>query len=84
MQPLYTAANTEPAYQLNWGLTLFWRERPLTDEAWLAELKQVTEPDGVRVIKHRTATGGASQFFISTTPAVSPSQRTSSAARLPH
>jgi REP element-mobilizing transposase RayT len=74
MQPLYTAANTVPAYQLNWGLTLFWRERPLSDATWLAELQQVTEPDGVRVIKHRTTTGGASQFFVSTTPAVSPSE----------
>jgi REP element-mobilizing transposase RayT len=74
MQPLYTPANTEPAYQLNWGLTLFWRDQPLSEAAWLAELQQATEGDGVRVIKHRTTTGGASQFFVSTLPAVSPSQ----------
>src|SRR5688572_5060192 len=71
MEPLYTATNTEPAYQLNWGLTLFWRDRMLPDTDWLAELQQITEPDGVRVIKHRVPTRGASQCFVSTKPPVS-------------
>jgi REP element-mobilizing transposase RayT len=74
MQPLYTSRNTEPAYQLNWGLTIFWREAPLAEDHWLADLRQATEPDGVRVIKHRRTTGGASQFFLSTRPDVSPSE----------
>ena len=74
MEPLYTPQNTEPAYQLNWGLTLFWRHFPIPEEGWLARLQEATEPDGVRVIKHRVTTGEASQFFVSTKPHVSLSE----------
>ncbi|MGB6041970.1 MAG: transposase [Pirellulales bacterium] len=74
MEPLYTPANTKPAYQLNWGLTLFWRTQPISDGTWLSDLQQVVEPDGVRVIKHRFTTGDASQFFVTTKPRVSPSE----------
>ena len=74
MEPIYTPHNTEPAYQLNWGLTLFWRPAPVPDGDWLPALQDATEPDGVRVIKHQFASNEASQFFISTTPPVSPPQ----------
>lgn len=85
MEPLYTTSNTKPAYQLNWGLTLFWREHPISDSSWLADLQQATEPDGVRIIKHRITTGDASQFFISTKPHVKPSEQIRSAkGRLQH
>ena len=73
MTPIYTPENVNPAYQLNWGLTIFWRERPVPDSDWLTQLQAATEPDGVRVLKHRTTTGNASQFFVSTKPHVSPS-----------
>jgi REP element-mobilizing transposase RayT len=72
MQPLYTPENTKPAYELNWGLTVFWRTTPVPDSLFLAALQQDTEPDGVRVLKHRLTTGDASQFFVSTKPHVSP------------
>jgi hypothetical protein len=26
--PIYTPENTTAAYQLNWGLTIFWRNDP--------------------------------------------------------
>ena len=74
MKPLYTPDNVTPAYQLNWGLTIFWRQAPIPDNAWLAPLKDVTEPDGVRILKHQFTTGDSSQFFISTKPHVSPSR----------
>ena len=74
MEPIYTADNTEPAYQLNWGLTLFWRQTPIPVADWLPALQAVTEADGVRVIKHQVARNEASQFFVSTTPPVSPAQ----------
>ena len=74
MEPIYTAHNTEPAYQLNWGLTLFWRQTSVPDGDWLPALQDATEADGVRVIKHRVASNVASQFFVSTTPPVSPPQ----------
>ena len=74
MEPIYTPKNTNPAYQLNWGLTIFWREDPIDDDSWLEELQSATEPDGVRVLKHRSISGTASQFFVSTRPPVSPAE----------
>ncbi len=74
MERLYTPDNTNPAYQLNWGLTLFWRNAPVPEQNWLAPLQEATEADGVRIIKHRFITGEATQFFISTKTHVSPSQ----------
>jgi len=74
MEPIYTPHNTQPAYQLNWALTIFWRDAPLCEEDWLADLQRATEPDGVRILKHRCATGKASQLFVSTKPHVSPSE----------
>jgi len=72
MEPLYTPDNTKSAYQLNWGLTLFWRQTPIREQSWLTDLQPATEPDGVRVLKHRFTTGDASQFFVSTKAHVSP------------
>jgi REP element-mobilizing transposase RayT len=72
MEPIYTSHNTTPAYQLNWGLTLFWRASPIDDEAWFGTLQESTEQDGVRIIKHRLTTGQASQFFVSSKPHVAP------------
>lgn len=74
MEPIYTPHNTKPAYQLNWALTIFWRDRPIPDDDWFDALQSATEPDGVRVLKHRITTRDASQFFVSTRPHVAPSQ----------
>ncbi len=72
MEPIYTAHNTKAAYQLNWGLTVFWRQTPIPDDHWLAALQQNTESDGVRILKHRITSNDASQFFVSTQPHVAP------------
>ena len=50
-QPIYTSANCQPAYQLNWSLALFWRT-PVAGADWLTELTEVTEKDGVRILKY--------------------------------
>lgn len=46
-------------------------------------MQEVTETDGVRVIRHQVANGEASQFFVSTTPGVSP-RRLPASARVRH
>jgi REP element-mobilizing transposase RayT len=69
--PIYTSANCRSAYQLNWSLALFWHA-PVQDADWLAELQATVEPDGVRILEHRFARPGVSQFLLSTRPAVSP------------
>jgi REP element-mobilizing transposase RayT len=73
-EPIYTPETVSPALQLNWGLTIFWRQTPIPDNAWLTQLQADTEPDGVRVLRHRVCSNDASQFFISTQPHVSPAQ----------
>ncbi|MEJ7595404.1 MAG: transposase [Planctomycetaceae bacterium] len=74
MEPFYTPYDVNPAFQLNWGLTIFWRQQPIPDSEWLTQLQTATEPDGVRILKHRTLSDNATQFFLSTKPHVSPSQ----------
>jgi len=74
MEPIYTASNVTPAYQLNWGLTIFWRQQPIPDHEWLTKLQAAAEPDGVRILKHRLTHNNASQFFVSTKPHVAPSE----------
>ncbi|MEO1983512.1 MAG: hypothetical protein ABGZ24_23625, partial [Fuerstiella sp.] len=71
--PIYTAENVTTAYQLNWSLSVFWR-RPPANEDWLAELKAICEPDGVRILSHRFATSDCSLFFLSTRPEIRPSE----------
>ena len=70
-KPIYTAENCNIAYQLTWGLSVFWRTAPATDQ-WLADLRSATEKDCVRVLKHRFEGPDFSQFLISTRPHVPP------------
>src|SRR5437016_2316742 len=70
LTPIYTSDNCKLAYQLNWSLTLFWRHTPNTAD-WLAPLQSATEPDGVRVLKHRFSSPQHSLLFVSTQPHVS-------------
>jgi hypothetical protein len=46
--PIYTVENCRPAFQLNWSLTLFWKE-PVQSDEWFPELKDATEKDHVRL-----------------------------------
>lgn len=71
LEPIYTPENCRFAYQLNWGYSLFWRQ-PQTDDGWLEELNTATEPDGIRILKHRFETNTTSQFLLSTQPHVPP------------
>jgi len=69
--PLYTAANCEAAYQLDWSYSLFWRQSP-AGFSWLSPLQRATERDGVRVLEHQFDTPNVSKFLVSTTPCVRP------------
>jgi REP element-mobilizing transposase RayT len=72
MEPLYTPANTTAAYQLNWGLALFWRATAVGASTWLRALSIATEPDGVRILKHEDRDDRMSVLLLSTKPPVSP------------
>jgi hypothetical protein len=70
--PIYTSHNTsDPAYQLDWSYSIFWHAQP-PDTSWLHELKQLNEPDHIRILQHEFRKPNVSQFLISTRPAVPP------------
>ena len=72
-EPIYTPENCKLAYQLLWGLGVFWRAAPGTDD-WLADLKPATEQDHVRILNHRFEQPDFSHFLTSTRPHVAPLQ----------
>ena len=70
-KPLYTRDNCTFACPLQWGLTVFWRSPPESDD-WFSPLAAALEPDGIRLLGHRFESPEVSQFAISTQPQVTP------------
>jgi len=70
-EPIYKKNSTAAAYQLNWSLSLFWKERPVPEAGWLEPLKECVERDGVRILEH-SANDTTSQFLLSTRPDTAP------------
>ena len=73
LQPIYTAENCRAAYQLNWSLSLFANLPLPSKDDWLSALTEATEADRVRLLECRQTSDRVVQFFVSTTPQVSPS-----------
>lgn len=71
-QPTYTAEHCRAAYQLNWSLSVFWRQAAPPDQQWLDALSQSTERDDVRILEHEFSQENVSQFLLSTTASVAP------------
>jgi hypothetical protein len=70
--PLYTPANcANPAYQLDWSYSLFWKAPPANFD-WLEELQPHTERDHIRILQHQFQEPDLSQFLVSTRPSVAP------------
>jgi len=69
--PVYTRENCDFAYQLDWGLSVFWRLEA-EDEVWVSQLARGVEADGIRLLKHRFVKRGVSQFLLSSKPEVEP------------
>lgn len=70
--PIYTPATCpEPAYQLDWSYSLFWRTT-LTEFKWLDELKRLNQKDHIRILQHEFREPNVSKFLISTRPTVAP------------
>lgn len=70
-QAVYSDKNIKVAYQLDWSLTLFWRDPQWPDD-WFESLQQALELDGIRLLKHRFSEPHISLFLISTKPDVLP------------
>jgi REP element-mobilizing transposase RayT len=74
VKPIYTTDNCKFAYQLCWSLTLFWEGQIPSNADWLVDLQAATEPDGVRILRHRFAGAESSLFLVSTHPDLQPSR----------
>lgn len=74
MAPLYTPANCQAAYELRWSLSLFATTALPDPGNWLADLQDVVERDGVRVLEHHFREPTTHQFLLSTKPFVAPPQ----------
>jgi len=70
--PIYTAENCTPAYQLRWSLALFANSGLPRADSWYNRLKEATEADGVRVLNHHFKPPNARLFLLSTRPHVRP------------
>ena len=71
-EPLYTAENCKPSFQLLWTLALFWNAPAPDASTWLDHVKEIVEPDGVRILEHHQRSPTVSQFLLSTKPSVTP------------
>lgn len=71
ISPIYTVDNTSVAWQLEWTLTLFWREATY-GSPWLNDLKACLENDGIRILAHQRGESSRSQFLLSMRPDVKP------------
>jgi REP element-mobilizing transposase RayT len=74
MNPIYTADNTNAAFQLNWSVALFGKTDLPDPKAWITELKVATEGDGVRILEHHQPSANVVHFLVSTTPVLCPSE----------
>lgn len=74
LEPIYTPNNTRAAYQLNWSLTLFFRNSFSVPVDVFGLLRQQTELDAVRILENWQANSRQLRFLISTQPQVAPSQ----------
>jgi hypothetical protein len=72
--PIYTSTNCRIAYQLHWSVTLFAEVDWPAPETWRRSLEQAVERDGVRLLEFREADTRVGQFFVSTTPKVTPAE----------
>ena len=73
MEPIYTPASVNVAYQLRWSLSLFAQAELPPIETWLPQVKPLVEPDGVRILACRVMSDSTWQFYLSTRPVVNPS-----------
>lgn len=70
-KPIYLPENTKFAFQLRWGITIFWTT-PIDESSWIDTLKSTLEADNIRILSLRWLTPDSMQFVVSTTPTSSP------------
>ena len=71
LKPIYLPENTQFAFQLRWGITIYWAT-PVHESAWLSNLQSALETDSIRILSWRWLTAESTQFVLSTSPGASP------------
>ncbi len=72
IERVYIESNCNFAYQLRWGLTIFW-QKSVDEKHWFEALVEHLAPQGIRILSWRWKRANVSQFSLSTVPIVSPS-----------
>jgi len=65
LKPFYIPANTQFAFQLRWGITIYWAT-PVHESAWLSNLQSTLETDSIRILSWRWLSAESTQFVLST------------------
>jgi REP element-mobilizing transposase RayT len=73
-EPIYTSENCEPAYQLNWSVSLFASAALPPISNWDQPLRDVAERDGMRILESTDRSPTVIQFLVSTRPRTRPSE----------
>jgi hypothetical protein len=72
IEPVYIESNCNFAFQLRWGLTIFW-QKSVDEKYWFEALVEHLAPQGIRILSWRSKRANVSLFSLSTVPIVSPS-----------
>jgi hypothetical protein len=68
IEPIYIFSECNFAFQLRWGLTIFW-QKSVDEKHWFAP---VAEPLEIRILSWRWKRAKVAQFAVSTLPQISP------------
>ena len=71
IEPIYIFSECNFAFQLRWGLTIFW-QKSIHEKHWFTSLAEQLEPLGIRILSWRWKRANVSQFAVSTLPQISP------------
>jgi REP element-mobilizing transposase RayT len=72
--PLYLESNCVPAYQLNWALSVFGKERLPSPSESIELLRIEVAKDQIQILEARFREPNVALFFLSSQPQSSPSQ----------
>jgi REP element-mobilizing transposase RayT len=74
LEPIYTTDNCNPAYQLNWAVSLFANQSFPEATTWVESVRSKLENDGVRILEFRPLSEKVLALLLSTKPTVDPAK----------
>jgi hypothetical protein len=71
IEPIYIFSECNFAFQLRWGITIFW-QKSVDEKHWFASVAEQLDPLGIRILSWQWKRAKVSQFAVSTLPQISP------------